>query len=157
MRLEVTGEQPVELLLGLRAPLGLRGADTELDTASQVLGLDKVGVLIGSQGIEDSSDETTSVVGIGLHVAHDHLDGDIGRAVPAVVVGGHADHLVGDLGLTGQLGLGQDGHVDHAAAPGTVHVALSTGGKLRTLCTMVSSISERRNSCEGVGTYPCRQ
>lgn len=48
MRLEVAGEQPVQLLLSLRAPLGLGSADTELDAASQVLGLDKVGVLISS-------------------------------------------------------------------------------------------------------------
>jgi hypothetical protein len=153
MRLEVAGEQPVQLLLSLGAPLGLGSADTELDAASQVLGLDKVGVLISSKSIEDSSDETTSVVSIGLHVAHDHLDGDIGGAVPAVVVGRHADHLIGDLGLAGQLGLGQNGHVDHAAAPGTVHVALSAGGELWTLCIMVSWTTRMHNSSIGLHTH----
>lgn len=35
--------------------------------------------------------------------------------VPAVVVGGQGDHTVADLGLTGQLGLGQVGHADDVA------------------------------------------
>lgn len=71
------------------------------------------------------------VLAVGSHVLHDHGDIHIlaGLVAPAVVIGGHADHLVGQLGLTGQLGLGQSRHVDDAAAPRAVHVALGAGAE----------------------------
>jgi hypothetical protein len=116
--LPVAREKPVQLLLSLRLPVSLRGANTKLNTASQVLSLDQLAVLIASQRIKDSSHETASVISVGLHVAHDHLDGHVGGGlVPAVVVSGHADHLVGDLSLAGKLGLREGGHVDDAATP----------------------------------------
>jgi len=134
--LPVSREKPVQLLLSLRRPASLGSANTELDTASQVLSLDEISVLVASQGIENSSDEAASVISISLHVAHNHLDGHVGGGLmPAVIVRGHADHLVSNLGLTGKLGFRKDGHVDHAAAPGAVHLALGAGGELGALCS----------------------
>ena len=52
---------------------------------------------------------------------------------PAVVVGGHGDRGVGDLGLAGQLRFGHRGHADQVAAPLPVHVGLGFGRESRTL------------------------
>lgn len=97
---------------------------------------DEGAVVVAGQLVEDGADEALGVDAVGAHVAHDHGDVDVvaaGRAAPAVVVGGHADHLVGQLGLARELGLGQGRHVDHAAAPGAVHVGLGAGGELGAL------------------------
>lgn len=53
--------------------------------------------------------------------------------MPAVVVCGHADHLVCELGFARELGFGEGGHVDYGAAEGAVHVAFGAGGELRAL------------------------
>ena len=114
--------------------MGLGSADTKLDQAGQVLRLDQLSMLVAGQRIKHGSHEAAGIVRVRLHVAHHHLHGDVGsRLVPAVVVGRHADHLVGDLGFAGKLGFGQGGHVDHAAAPGAVHLALGASGELGAL------------------------
>ena len=103
--LKITLVKPTELFLGLRAPVGLGGTESKLDGASQMLGVYQLGVLVASQRIKHSGDEPTSIVGIGLHMAHNHLNGYIlGRPMPTIVVSRHADHLVGDLGFASQLG-----------------------------------------------------
>lgn len=143
---EVAREQPVHPLASLGAPVGLGSAHTELDGSLDVLGLHQLRVLLRGQLVQHSSHEALGVDGVGLHVAHDHLHGHIGgRLVPAVVVSGHADHLVGDLGLAGQLGLGQAGHVDDAATPGAVQLALSAGGELRSLYLVISNCDPYSN------------
>lgn len=99
-----------------------------------MLGRDEILVLVLTQLVQDGTDEAPRVLRVGFHVAHDHLDGDVALGnVPAVVVGAHADHLVRDLGLLGQLRLRQGAHVDDAAAPRTVHVGLGAGAELRAL------------------------
>lgn len=82
---------------------------------------------------QDGRQQSLSVARVGLEVSDHSLDRD-GNLVllPAVVVGRHADHLVGNLGLAGQLGLGQDTHVDEISAKGAVHVRLGTGRELGT-------------------------
>lgn len=93
-----------------------------------------VRVLQLAQLIQDGADEVLGVGAVRSHVAHDHRDVDVVAAVPAVVVRGHADHLVCHLGLTRELGFGERGHIDDAAAPGAVHVGLGAGGELGSLC-----------------------
>jgi hypothetical protein len=90
-----------------------------------------------------------------VHVAHDHLDGDgfVGR-VPGVVVGGHADHRVGELGFARELGFGEAGHVDAGAGPGAVEVGFGPGGELGSFCRGLGSLSaggdgKGRRSWEG--------
>ena len=92
-------------------------------------------MLLPAQLVQYGADKAVGVLGIGLHVGHDHLDIDIfvGTAAPAVVVGGHTDHLVGYLGLAGQLRLGQGRHVDDGAAPRAVEIGLGARGELRAL------------------------
>jgi hypothetical protein len=133
--LEVTREEPAELLLGLLAPArGSSNATSELHGSLKVLGRDKILVLLFAQLVEHSTNETPGVLRVGLHVAHDHLDGHaLLRRVPAVVVGAHANHLVRDLRLLRELCLWQSAHVDHATAPRAVHVGLGAGGELRAL------------------------
>jgi hypothetical protein len=74
--------------------------------------------------VQDGADKSPRVLGIGLHVSHYHLDIDILRSVasPAVVIGCHADHLVGDLRLACELCLWEGTHIDDGAAPGAVEV-----------------------------------
>ena len=68
-------------------------------------------------------------------MAHDHFDGDaLAAGVPAVVVGGHADHGVGEFGFAGELGFGEDGHVDYATGEGAVEVGFGAGGELGSFC-----------------------
>lgn len=68
-------------------------------------------------------------------MAHDHLDGHaLIRRMPAVVVGGHADHGVGELGFAGKFGFGEAGHVDAGAGPGAVEVGFGAGGELGSFC-----------------------
>ena len=58
--------------------------------------------------------------------------------MPAVVVGRHADHRVGDLGFAREFGFGEHGHVDDVAAPGAVEAGFGEGGELGTFYTGVS-------------------
>lgn len=97
-------------------------------------GSDNISMLLFAQLVQHRSHEAIRILGIRLHVAHDHLHRHVSRCVvPAVVVGAHADHLVGDLGFSRELGLGQDRHVDDRASPAAVHVALGTRRKLWSL------------------------
>ena len=131
---KVSREEPVHPLSGFRAPVGLGSAETKLDRTFHVLGLDEFGVLVRGELIEHSSDEVLSVLSVGLHISHDHSHSDIlGSIVPAIIVGGHADHLVGNLGLTSQLRLWKTRHVDDAASPRAVEIALGASGELRSL------------------------
>lgn len=99
-----------------------------------MLGPDHIRVLQLAQLVQDGADEVLRVRAVRRHVAHHHRDVNVVAAVPAVVVGRHADHLVGHLSFAGQLGLGQRGHVDDGAAPGAVHVRLGAGGELWSFC-----------------------
>lgn len=82
----------------------------------------EIAMLLFAQLVQDGADEPPGVLRVGLHVPHHHLHVDILGRVPAVVVGRHTDHLVSDLRLACELGLGKDGHVDDGAAPGAVEV-----------------------------------
>lgn len=92
-------------------------------------------MLVLAEFVQNGTNKASRVVSIGLHVSHDHLDIDVLAlsSPPAVVVGGHADHLVCNLGLTCQLGLRQGRHVDDGAAPAAVHVGLGASAELRAL------------------------
>lgn len=152
--LEGTREQIVQTLPGVRTPVSLRSGQTKLDGSLNVLGLHKFGVLVIGQGIEDSRDKAASILGVGLHVTHNHLHGYIGsRLVPAVVVSRHTDHLVGDFGFARELGLGETRHVDDGATPRTIHVTLSAGRELRPLCKALITNGFHRLT---IDTYPCR-
>lgn len=132
---EVAREQPVEPLLGLLLPASRRShATSELHLTLEVLGRNEILVFIFAQLVENGTDKAPGVLGVGLHVAHDHLDGHaLLRRVPAVVVGAHANHLVCDLGLLRELGFGKRAHVDDTAAPRAVHVRFSAGAELGSL------------------------
>ena len=72
-------------------------------------------------------------------MAHDHLDRDaLVGAVPAVVVGAHADECVGDLGLAEEFALGHGGHVDDGygefGGEGAVEEGFGAGGELGPFC-----------------------
>ena len=152
--LESTGEQILQTLAGVRSPVSLGSGKTELDRSLNVLGLDQIGVLVTGQGIKDSRDKAASILGVGLHVTHDHLDSNIGgRLMPAVVVGRHTDHLVGDFGFAGELGFRETRHIDNGATPGAVHVTLGTGRELRSLCSRLITDSASNRT---VNTYPYR-
>ena len=130
-------EQELNVLHGLGVPpLRLsHELDRALSASRPVLSQHEVTVILLGQLVQNSADQVLGILAVLGHVVHDHGDIDI-LAIgvsPAIVVGGHANHLVGQLGLPGQLGLGQSAHVDHASAPGPVHVALGSGGELRTL------------------------
>lgn len=75
------------------------------------------------------------VLAVGSHILHHH--GHIHilplGVPPAVVISSHADHLIGQLGLPRELGLGKRAHVDDGTAPGAVHVALGPGAELGAL------------------------
>lgn len=101
---------------------------------SPVLALNDVGVLCLAKLIENSPNKVLGILAVRNHVADDHGDVDVLAGMPAIVVGGHADHLVSHLGLAGELGLWKRGHVDDGSTPGAVHVGLSAGGELRSLC-----------------------
>lgn len=74
--LEVAREQPVELLLGLLLPASrCSHATSELHLTLEVLGRNEVLVFIFAQLVENGTDKAPGVLGVGLHVAHDHLDG----------------------------------------------------------------------------------
>lgn len=92
-------------------------------------------MLLLTQLIQDRSHQTPRVPRIGLHMSHDHLHRDalVGR-VPAIIIRRHADHAVRNFGLTGKLGFGKGRHIDDAATPAAVEIALSAGTELRTLC-----------------------
>ncbi len=48
---------------------------------------------------------------------------------PGVVVGGEADHGVGEFGFACEACFGHGGHADEVAAPGAVHGGLGAGGE----------------------------
>lgn len=83
---------------------------------------------------QDGGQQSLGVARVSLEVSNHSLnrDGDL-VLLPAVVVGRHADHLVGHLGLAGQLGLGQDTHVDQVGTEVAVHVGLGAGRELGAL------------------------
>lgn len=130
---EIAREEPVQPILSLRTPMSLGSADPKFDRSRKMLGLNNFRVLIISQGIKNSGHEASSIDGICLHMAHDHLNRDVFRRMPAIVVRRHADHLVGDLRLTSELRLRETRHVDDTPAPGAVEVAFCAGGELRSL------------------------
>lgn len=129
------GEEELHLLHGLGVPALRLGheLDRTLRRTLPLLSQDEVAVVDLGELVEHAADQVPGVLSIGLHVLHDHGYVDVLEAVPAVVVGRHADHLVPDLRLAGELGLGEDRHVDDAAAPGAVHVALGTSRELGAL------------------------
>lgn len=110
----------------------------ELETwsghTSPVLAPNDVGVLWLAKLIENSANKMLGILAVRNHVADDHGDVNVLAGVPAIVVGGHTDHLVSHLGLAGKLGLWKCGHVDYGSTPGAVHVGLCTGRKLWSLC-----------------------
>lgn len=102
------------------------GGDDILDQADPSLpNLEGLG-----KGGDDGKDEGSGVNPIPLHDLHDagHIDRLL-LLTPAIVIGGHAHGLIGQLGFTGQFGLGKTGHVDHISAPGTVHMGLCPSGE----------------------------
>lgn len=138
--MESTREQILQTLPGVGTPVSLGSGKAELDRSLDVLGLDQIRVLVIGQGIKDGRDEAAGILGVGLHVTHNHLDGNIGGGlVPAVVVGRHTDHLVGDFGFAGELGLRETRHVDNGATPGAVHVTLGAGRELRSLWQRINN------------------
>ena len=91
--------------------------------------------------LQKTSSDGSSIAGVGVQGLDDFLDGDRGMTgPPSVKVGGSTDqgvaivrklssetlvemyevHLL-DLGLTGELSFGDDGHVDDVSAPLPVH------------------------------------
>ena len=133
---EVAREEPLQLLLGfLPAGFLLSHGTCKPRLVLKVLALDQLSVLLLAEFIQDGTDEAPCVVGIGLHVSHNHLNVDVLalNTPPAVVVGRHADHLVSNLSLSRQLGLRQSRHVDDGTTPATVHVGLCAGAELRAL------------------------
>lgn len=75
--LEVAREQPVKLVLSLLLPARSCGhATSELHLTLEVLGRDKILVLVLAQLVENGTDKAPGILRVGLHVAHDHLDGD---------------------------------------------------------------------------------
>lgn len=132
---EVARKEPLQLLL--RRPAGFlvcHGAGKP-HLALQMLREHQLAVFLLAQLVEDGTDKATGILRVGLHVRHDHLHVDIliGSSSPAIVVCGHADHLVGNFGLTRQLCLGQRRHVDDGSAPRAVEVRLGACGELRAL------------------------
>lgn len=74
--LEVAREQPAKLVHSLLLPAsGSSHATSKLHSALKVLSSNKILVLLLAQLVEHSADEALCVLGVGLHVAHDHLDG----------------------------------------------------------------------------------
>ena len=74
-------------------------------------------------------------------MAHDHLDGDaLVGAVPAVVVGAHADEGVCDLGFAEEFAFGHGGHVDDGdgglGREGAVEEGFGAGGELGSFCSV---------------------
>lgn len=136
LRLPEAWEEVFNVLLALlAASLGLgHELDSTLSGALPVGSSGDVVVLGLRQLVQDCADETLGVLAVGLHILDDHLDVDVLCGAPAIVVGGHADDLVSDLGLAGKLGLGEGGHVDDGAAPRTIHVRLGAGRELGALC-----------------------
>lgn len=112
--IENTGKQPVDILYSLLASaLGLRNVlDAVGRLALPVLSRDQVAIILLGELVENGADETPGVLAVGGHVAHDHGDVNVGRRVPAVIVGRHANHLVCDLGFAREFGFGQRRHVD---------------------------------------------
>ena len=87
------------------------------------------------QPVQHGGHDALRVLRVRRHVAHDHLDADgLIDGVPAVVVGRHADHRVGQLRLARQLRFRQAGHVDAGAAPGAVEEGFGACGELGTFC-----------------------
>lgn len=131
-----TWEQILDLLGSLGASSLWLGHELETWSGhtSPVLALNDVGVLWLAKLIENSANKVFGILTVRNHVADDHGDVDVLAGVPAIVVGGHADHLVSHLGLAGELGLWKCGHVDDGSTPGAVHVRLSAGRELRSLC-----------------------
>lgn len=107
--LQEARKQILDLSEGLgAAALGLRAeGDGALARALPVLGGDEVAVLLLAELVEDGAHQVARVPAVALHVAHHHGHVDVLGRVPAVVVGRHADHLEGHLGLARQLRLGQ--------------------------------------------------
>ena len=80
------------------------------------------------------SQDRLGQLGIGLQVGDHHLDRDaVMVLVPAVVVGGHGQGGVGDLGLPSQPRFGVVGHADHAAIPAAIQVRFGPARKGRSL------------------------
>jgi hypothetical protein len=132
---EVAREEPLQLLLCGPAGVLVRHGTGKPHLALEMLREHQLGVLLLAQLVENGSDKATGVFRVCLHVCHDHVHVDVvvGPASPAVVVGGHADHLVGYLGLACQLCLGQCRHVDDGRAPRAVEIGLCACGELRAL------------------------
>lgn len=146
---EVAGEEPLQLLLGfLPASLLLGHGTRELGLVDKVLALDQFGVLVLAELVQNCTNKASRVISVGLHVSHNHLDVDILAlsTPPAVVVSGHADHLVGDFGLAGQLSLRQGRHVDDGSAPAAVHVGLGASAELRSLHADDGALVVQRNA-----------
>lgn len=67
-----------------------------------------------TQILQDSRNSPFRIRSISDHMAHDHLDGDaLVGAMPAVVVGAHADEGVCDFGFAEEFAFGDGGHVDY--------------------------------------------
>ena len=135
---EEPGEEELDVLHSLGAPpLGLRDKlDGAHRRALEVLREDEVRVVLLGQVVQHGADDALGVLAVVLHGLHDHLDADVLALdlAPAVIVRRHADHLVRDLGLARELGLGERGHVDDGAAPAAVHVRFRAGRELGSLC-----------------------
>lgn len=96
-------------------------------------------LVLADQEIEfgqDGVQQLASIRGVVDHVLHDGFHGHgFFLDTPAIVIGGHAYHLVGDFRFPGEFRFGQGGHVDDISTPRAVHVGFGPGGELRALHT----------------------
>jgi len=71
-------------------------------------------------------------VGIAMEIGDDHFERDVFVFLPAIVIGGHRERGVGDLGFAGALGLAEIRHADDVVAGGVIGEGFGAGAEGRT-------------------------
>lgn len=129
----VSGVQESKLLLDNRVKSSRSSAHGKLHAALEVLA--KAALLdLWLNVLNDGLNEAVGVGAVSLEVTDNGLNSNrLLLLAPGVVVGGHADHLVADLGLLGKLAFRDGTHIDDTAIPAAVQPTLGTSRESRAL------------------------
>ncbi|KAH3671589.1 hypothetical protein OGAPHI_000292 [Ogataea philodendri] len=77
-----------------------------------------------------------SIGTVGRQITHNRLNSDrFLRLVPGIIVRGHTDHLVGDLGFSSKFRFRDAGHVNHRSSPRLIQSRLCSSREGRSFHT----------------------
>ena len=86
------------------------------------------GRFVGNLG-DDGGDDGFGGVGVAMEVGQDHFQRYVFVFFPAVVVGGHGEGGIGNLGFAGAFGFAEVGHADDVVAGSMVGAGFGAGAE----------------------------